>query len=164
MPASEPWQQPSIVEHTQVILNSYRRWLGHDLIARTDSPPEQAAQLYAAPFVVVSHGVEDDPILNYGNETALRLWELNFVTLTSTPSRLTAEPLHRDERAELLARTTANGFVDDYRGIRISSTGKRFLIREATVWNLCDDAGDYVGQAATFSQWEMLPSSPPEQA
>ena len=55
-----------------------------------------------------------------------------------------------------LERTTRDGFVDDYHGIRIASTGRRFLIEQAVVWNLVDDAGDRLGQAATFSDWVFL--------
>jgi len=51
-----------------------------------------------------------------------------------------------------------NGFIDDYSGIRISSTGRRFHIRQAIVWNVLDEDGRYAGQAATFSSWEFLPS------
>jgi hypothetical protein len=55
-----------------------------------------------------------------------------------------------------MARAARDGYVDDYRGVRISSSGKRFLIEEAIVWNLVDAAGNRVGQAATFSQWKPL--------
>ncbi|HSG71683.1 MAG TPA: MEKHLA domain-containing protein, partial [Planctomycetaceae bacterium] len=65
-------------------------------------------------------------------------------------------PVHRDERARLMQRVTDEGFIDDYSGIRISATGKRFLIRRAVVWNLADADWRYVGQAATFSEWEFL--------
>jgi len=113
--------------------------------------------LYEAPFVVVAHGTQADPILNYGNAAALRLWEFDLETLLRTPSRMTAEPMHRDERARLLERTTRQGFVDDYSGIRISATGRRFLIERATVWNLLDEQERPVGQAATFQDWKELP-------
>ena len=144
------------VAHTQLMLDSYRRWLGADLVPRKGTPREQAQQLFEAPFVVVSHGTQTDPILNFANQTALWLWEMDIPTLTATPSRLTAEPVHRDERAQLLARTTRDGFVDDYQGIRISRSGQRFRIERAIVWNLVDQAGTYRGQAATFSQWTPL--------
>ena len=62
----------------------------------------------------------------------------------------------RDERARLLAAVTANGFIDDYAGIRISKTGRRFRIAQATVWNLLDESGTFSGQAAMFSRWEFL--------
>ena len=55
-----------------------------------------------------------------------------------------------------LARVSRDGYIDDYRGVRISATGKRFMIEEAVVWNLIDAAGGHHGQAATFSRWQLL--------
>jgi hypothetical protein len=152
----QPWQNENWIEQTQILLKSYRRFLGEELIARDGTVEEQSKALFDTDFVVVSHGTQNDPILNYGNETALTLWELSLETLLQTPSRLTAEPVHRDERARLLERTSRDGFVDDYRGIRIASTGRRFLIEQAIVWNLVNADGDRVGQAATFSDWVFL--------
>lgn len=153
---SAAWKTPQFVEFTQILLNSFRDRLGRELLPRQSSPATESEALFHAPFVVVAHGTETDPILCYGNRTALLLWEVDLATLTRTPSRLTAEPMHRDERARLLERTTRDGYVDDYRGIRISSTGQRFLIEQAIVWNLHDRDGNRIGQAATFADWKFL--------
>ena len=80
----------------------------------------------------------------------------SIVVVLRTPSRLTAEAPNREERARLLAAVTKHGFIDDYSGIRISKTGRRFRIAQATVWNLLDEKGNYAGQAAMFSRWEFL--------
>uniref|UniRef100_A0A7C2K1W2 MEKHLA domain-containing protein n=1 Tax=Schlesneria paludicola TaxID=360056 RepID=A0A7C2K1W2_9PLAN len=154
-----PWNEARGIEHARMLLDSYRHWLGRELLPRSGIPERDAVALFFAPFVVVSHGVETDPILNYGNRAALTLWEMEIPQLLQTPSRLTAEPVHRDERARLLARTTRDGYVDDYQGVRISATGKRFRIERAIVWNLIDPAGQYAGQAATFSEWTWLPTA-----
>jgi hypothetical protein len=156
MPNDAPWQSPEWVAHTQIMLDSFRHFVGRELVVRSGSPEVDARAVFDAPCVVVSHGTQDDPILNYGNRTALSLWEMDIPTFTSTPSRLTAEPMHRDERAQLMSRAAQYGFVDDYRGIRISSSGKRFLIEQAIIWNLHDPEGIRVGQAATFSDWKTL--------
>lgn len=153
---SETRCAPLSADHVQLLLDSFARLLGRELIPRTGSAADQAERLFQAPFVVVSHGTEADPVLNYGNAAALALWEMRWDELTSTPSRLTAEPMHRDERARLLARTREHGFVDDYAGIRISKTGKRFRIEQAIVWNLTDEAGVHRGQAATFERWTEI--------
>ena len=152
----KPWQHNGWVEQSQNILDSYERLLGENLVDRNGSNNAQAERLFHAPFVVVSHGTQADPLLNYANEVALRLWKISVETLLVTPSRMTAEPVHRDERARLLERTTRDGFVDDYRGIRIATDGQRFLIDRATVWNLKDASGNPVGQAATFDRWTNL--------
>ncbi|MFM9059601.1 MAG: MEKHLA domain-containing protein [Planctomycetaceae bacterium] len=132
------------------------------MIPRDGSAAEQAERLFRVPFVVVSHGPDAaggwaDPILNYGNAAALALWEMTAEELCRTPSRLTAEPVHRDERARLLDRTRRDGYVDDYAGIRISKSGRRFRIEQAIVWNLADAAGVHRGQAAMFEHWTPLP-------
>jgi hypothetical protein len=72
------------------------------------------------------------------------------------PSRLTAEPVNRAERAQMLARAAAQGYIADYRGIRISATGRRFLVENALVWNIVAPECGSVGQAATFSEWTLL--------
>lgn len=113
--------------------------------------------LFEASFVVVSHGVEPDPILNYGNQTALDLWELSWDQFIKTPSRLTAEPDDRAERERMLTQARAQGYYDGYRGVRISSTGRRFRVEQALIWNVIDSSGNRIGQAATFSRWSSLP-------
>ena len=92
---------------------------------------------------MVSHGTESDPIFNYGNKSALKSFELNWSEFVALPSRKSAKPLDRDERQDLLARVTTFGFIDDYRGLRISSTGRTFWIENATVWNLIDNNGAF---------------------
>jgi hypothetical protein len=147
---------PRVVEWSQWLLNSYRHWIGHDLIERVGGPEFQVRVLFESPLVVVSHGTEADPILNYGNQTALDLWEMTWEQLVKTPSRLTAEPVNRAEREWMLEQARTRGYIDTYRGVRISRTGRRFLVENALIWNVLDSSGQQVGQAATFSQWTWL--------
>ena len=142
--------------HARRLAHSHLRWTGRDLLPPEHDTRELARKLFTAPFVLVSHGTEADPVLNYGNATALGLWEMSWEELTATPSRFTAEAPNREERARLLAEVTQNGFIANYAGVRISSTGRRFRISRATVWNLIAEDGSPAGQAATFGQWEFL--------
>src|SRR5262249_13196822 len=127
-----------------------------DLLSPRETPEKDAKALFESPFVVVSHGTEPDPILNYANQIALNLWEMTWEELIKTPSRLTAEPVSREERALLLAQVTQKGYIGDYQGIRISKTGRRFQIERAIVWNLLDEQGRHAGQAASFDRWVYL--------
>ena len=151
-----PWTDAGWILRTQQILDSFARWLGSELISRTGSPEAQARRLFEAPLVVVAHGTEEDPILNYANRAAVELWETDLATLLKTPSRLTAEPVHRDERAQMLQRTREQGYIDDYQGVRITTRGRRFRIARATVWNVLDAQGHPAGQAAMFRDWTWL--------
>ncbi|MGE3977652.1 MAG: MEKHLA domain-containing protein [Nitrospira sp.] len=144
------------MEWSRLLLDSYRHWIGKDMIERTPDAKQQARLLFEASFVVVSHGVEPDPILNYGNQIALDLWDLSWDRFIKTPSRLTAEADDRAERGRMLERAKLNGYFDGYRGVRISSTGRRFLVEHALIWNVIDLTGNPIGQAATFSQWSNV--------
>ena len=136
-----------------MLLDSYARLAKTELIGRQWYPLEQAQRLFAAPFVVASHGIEAEPILNYGNAKALELWEMNWEEFTTTPSRLTAEPVNQAERARMLQETARDGMIRNYRGTRISKSGNRFLVEKATVWNVIDQDKDKIGQAVTFGTW-----------
>lgn len=149
--------QPSfIVSHTLCLARSFRKWTGRELAPGQLSADELAARIFNAPFVVVSHGMEPDPVLNYGNRAALALWEMSWDEFIRTPSRLTAEPAKRDERAKVMETVARQGFFENYSGIRVSKTGRRFEISAAMIWNLISETGQLQGQAATFSEWKFL--------
>lgn len=137
----------------RLIGESFARLIGRSLL-EPDADPARA--LWSLPAVVVAHGTQDDPLFFYGNRAALDLFEMTASAFIRLPSRKSAEPLERSERARLMDRVTRQGFIDDYSGIRISSTGQRFRIEQAVVWNLIDGDGRYCGQAATFECWTML--------
>jgi hypothetical protein len=150
------WETDFALEHTACLARSLRHWTGRELLPGLSGGAELARAVFEAPFVLVSHGTEADPVLNYGNRAALSLWEMSWEELTRTPSRLTAEAPNREERARLLEAVTRQGFIDDYSGVRISRAGRRFRIARATVWNLLAEDGRPCGQAAMFDRWEFL--------
>jgi hypothetical protein len=142
--------------HAQLLIASFRRLTGRDLVSPSAQLAEQARMLFEAPFVVASHGTGADPVFNYGNRATLALFETTWAEFIAMPSRLSAEPVAQEERAKLLARVSEAGFIDDYQGVRVSRTGRRFLIERATVWNVVDASDVYRGQAVTFRDWRYL--------
>ncbi len=156
-----PWQQKNVIQRTELIISSFEHWLGHSLFHEfnvTDvknSPIDIAKQLFKADFIVASHGIESDPIFNYGNQKALDMWELSWEEFIQTPSRKTAEEVEQKERERLLAETTKKGF-SHFSTIRITRTGKRFKINNGIVWNVIDDQQTYQGQAAVYSDFYFL--------
>jgi hypothetical protein len=109
------------------------------------------AALWRAPEAILAHGTEPDPVFFFANAAALATFEYDLETMLRTPSRKSAEAPLRGERQALLDRVSAEGFIDDYSGVRIASTGRRFTIEKAIVWNLADETGARHGQAATFT-------------
>lgn len=150
------WASPLTLVWCQYLLDSYAYWMGKELVSRNGTPFDQAECLFNSSFVVASHALQDDPVLNYGNRMALDLWEMDWHRFIRTPSRLTAEPVNREERARMLSQAEKQGYISDYRGVRISNTGKRFLIEQATIWAIQKPDGTPLGQGATFSRWRLI--------
>lgn len=150
------WQQPEIIDWIQIVTKSYRELFGKNLIYPIDKPEKLSQTLFYAPFFLVSHGNQENPIFNYGNQTALQLWSLSWEEFIKTPSAQSAEPVARQERAVMLKQAKEQGYLENYEGVRISSQGKRFVIKQATLWNLTDETGKICGQAAICPIWEWL--------
>ncbi len=151
-----PWQQETIIRHTQRLLHSYQHWMGQSLFDLTASPEDIAYGLFEAPFVVVSHGIEADPIFNYANRKALELWELSWTEFIQMHSRKSAEEVLQKDRESFIVEAANKGFIRNYSGIRISSTGKRFWIKNTVLWNVLDENKQRCGQAASCSNWQYV--------
>jgi len=147
---------PHLIAHCELMLGSYQKLLGKPLVAANTLERSGLAGLFNAPFALLSHNTQTPPVFNYGNQLALNLFERSWEAFTQLPSRQSAEADERSERERLLQLVNQQGYIEDYRGVRISATGKRFYIDQTTVWNLVDDAGVYQGQAAAIFHWEPL--------
>jgi hypothetical protein len=145
-----------LCEHIAIVRKSYRHWTGRELVPHRLSDQEAARYLLEAPFALLTHDTAKDPIFNYANQTALSLFAMSWEEITALPSRMSAEALDQEERDRLLAAVCQNGCIDHYRGIRIGRHGRRFLIENATVWNLLGPECEAYGQAAYFEHWQYL--------
>ncbi len=146
------YQIAALHDHLNLLVASYQRVTGKILLDLNHAhEADQLIRLFdEASFVLLSHGTEMDPILNYGNQACLALWEMDFATLIRTPSRLTAEPMVQEQREIFLKTVQERGYIEHYEGVRISASGARFRIQDVTVWNVIDLDGRYCGQAAMF--------------
>lgn len=141
----------------RLLNESHERLLGQPLLPGPMEAVEAAHWLYEeAPFAVLAHNTDADPRFIYGNKAAQRRFEYSWDELTRLPSRLSAEAPNREERERFLERVRRAGFESGYRGIRITKTGKRFLIEQATLWELRDAAGLVHGQAVVIPRTKDL--------
>ncbi|NOS89007.1 MAG: MEKHLA domain-containing protein [Methylococcaceae bacterium] len=145
-----------LLAHVLLLNNSYRYWLSQDLMPPCTSAASFAKQLFYAPFALVSHNTALDPVFNYANLKALELFELGWDDFTRLPSRLSAETPNQAERERALAIVSRNGYLYPYEGVRIASSGKRFCIKNAVIWNLLDQHQQAQGQAAMLTEWTFL--------
>ena len=150
------WLQPNIIQHSKRILTTYESITGISLFDTNHSDEYRSYLLYHAPYVVVSHGTQQDPIFNYANLMAQQLWQFDWNQFTALPSRLSAEVERNKDRQRLLEEASQKGYIDNYSGIRISSKGVRFKIEKVLLWNLKDEINEKIGQAALFRNWTNL--------
>lgn len=148
---------PFVLRYSRALCLSFERLLGrplaHDWVgSRPDSAVFQDLATFSCP--VVSHGVQSDPIFCYGNEAALRLWAMKWDEFTLLPSRQSAEAAAtiQNDRSSLLKKALEKGYVENYEGVRISASGQRFMITETVLWNVSDEAGVRLGQAARIGK------------
>jgi len=113
--------------------------------------------LFRAPFACASHDVND--VFDYGNKAALGLFEMSwdaFVGTRSTKSAAEDDGATQAERRALLDRAAEMGVIENYSGVRVSSTGRKFRIENATVWTIADGDGEKIGQAVRFDRVTRL--------
>ena len=142
-----------------VLLQSHQRAFARPLIATAQpgrSRRLQCQELFACGFPVLAHSTEQDPKLSYANAAALQLWDSRWDELIGMPSRLTAPNSERGERRNALGQAKRLDAVQNYRGIRISRKGRRFMINKARIWTLWNEKERVCGQAACFSDWWWL--------
>jgi len=147
---------PACDAYAQLLFESFARVVGRPLCSPI-AAPELAEHLWQMPQVLVSHGLGDEPLFNYGNAAGLALFEMLWPQFIATPSRESAEALNQDARAKIMNEVARRGFVEGYSGVRIAESGRRFRIENTVIWNVIDAGGAYSGQAATFARWTPLP-------
>ena len=144
-------------DHALLMNESYRHWTGEYLLQdsiKSDDPGEVLAELNKAEYALVSHGLEAEPIFNYGNLQALSLFGYEFEDFLQLPTSQTVGEQDLDARALLAQRVEDEGCVQDYQGQRKSKSGLVIEIRSAVVWKLIDGLGRVHGHAARFNDWE----------
>lgn len=133
------------------ILDSFRRHLGRELVERSGDPAEDARRLFDAPFAVLAHDTSPTPLLDWANLAAARAFDATPETLLGRPSADTAPAEAVAERRALFDVLARQGFVTGYSGVRISLTGRRFIIDDVSVFALTDEAGHPAGHAAVIA-------------
>ena len=150
----EPYQLPHVIAYSQLLVDSYKRWTGWDLVGGSDI----AYALYNAPFAITSQGNQPEPVIQYANRAALDVWEMEWSQFIGMPAHLSAEADDdiQKSRADVLAQARDKGWALNYNGKRISRTGTRFEILNTVLWNVTDTHGQSFGQAARIGAWRYL--------
>ncbi|GAA3627443.1 MEKHLA domain-containing protein [Kineosporia mesophila] len=138
-------------QFAELLASSYATLVGEPLVPEG---VDAAGWLYEAPFGLLAHDTSPDPLFVYANLTAQKLFEYSWGEFSGLPSRLSAGQDDRRTREELLEGVRTRGCASGYRGPRVAKSGRRFWIDDVTVWNLLQDDGTRVGQAAVIPRWD----------
>ncbi len=149
----KPYELPEIITYSHLLVESFLKLTGLRLLP---SGSDLTQRLYEAPFALVSHGTQIDPIFRYANQTAQKLWQMSWDEFINLPSRLSAEPMLQEERDRLLQEAQSKGYIDTYEGIRIAKNGDRFKIQDTVLWSVIDSHGVQHGQACVIRRWDFL--------
>ncbi|MCM8532503.1 MAG: MEKHLA domain-containing protein [Lentisphaeraceae bacterium] len=149
------WPQLSVndevTSQSSLIADSFKTLLGESIDADCS-----AEGLYKSSRVILSHDGTSDPKFTYVNLAAQNLWRIEWKDFIGLHSKYSAEEDERNSRQEMLQEALEKGYFKGYKGIRTSSDGKRFFIKDVIIFNLLNKNGDKVGQAAVFDNWEYL--------
>lgn len=143
-----PWDNPETRQWITWLCASYRRITGEDLV-----PAADPQLLYDSEAVVVSHRCAEDPCFVYANRAAQRVWGYDWNEFIGLPSRLSAPPEERAGRHVQIRDGRVHGVVRLRDAIRIRADGQRFRVDDILLWNVSDDVGVVVGQAATYTSF-----------
>jgi hypothetical protein len=88
-----------LAEHIGLLRRSLLHWMGRDLAPPRMNDVEAARFLFTAPFALLSHDTQPDPVFNYANQTAMSLFAMSWEDMTACPSRRSAEPVNQTERS-----------------------------------------------------------------
>ena len=119
-----------------------------DVDLATPLEPQAVMQrLQGAGIQAVPTGIEHGTVTAVSSNTVVEV-----TTLRADVSR--QEARLREARAEFLHQVARHGFIENYSGVRIAKDGSRFLIEQATVWNVVDIAlpSDVLGQAVLIKK------------
>ena len=74
-----------LLRQSALICRSYTHWTGRRLLQEADA--DIASLLFDAGFAVLSHDTRPEPVFNYANRTAMRLFGMDWDEITRLPSR-----------------------------------------------------------------------------
>ena len=143
-------------DYIHIITKNLKELANINIVDSCLSLEEQAKQIFNAGYILLAHNGTDDPIFNYANQTALELFEMPWDEFIGMPSKYSAESDERSKREEFLAEVKEKGYSNNYSGIRISKSGKRFEIKNVILWNVYDSEGKRIGQAAMFDEYNYI--------
>ncbi|MCY1394521.1 MEKHLA domain protein [compost metagenome] len=143
--SSNKQQLLNLIDDAFYLYHGHR--LAHDLFEGGDADRLQWVDAQA-PFALLAHDTSADPRFIYVNASAKRAFGYSEAEFIGLPSRLSARPNARAERAVVLDAVARTGYASGYTGVRVKKDGSLFCIERGELWCFNDAQGNPAGQAA----------------
>ena len=140
----------------EIVMESHEHLLGSPILVDDNKFSSRSEALFNLRYAVLVHDTQPDPIFCYGNLAALKIFEYEWEGLLRVPSRKSAEQTEQSNRAKTMQKVQKTGYAESYSGVRVSSSGRRLLIQNTTIWNLIDTTQKPLGQAALIKEYRYL--------
>ena len=119
-------------------------------VVQNITTPEQLDQNER--FGILSHGTQEDPIYNYGNQASLILFDQTLENLCKTPSRYSTVESLMDDREQLIQQINDAGYGTISDAVRTTTKGKLFVIQTIWIWHVYHPDGRRIGLAALYDR------------
>ncbi len=132
-----------IIDHVKLLHDSLKKLTGRGLCERmgiSDTVMDSNVDTYNNiclndRFVLVSHGIQEDPVYNFSNQAGLEAFVRSWDQFIKLPSRQSVVFQSFDEelRIKLMKRVTDDGYVEGASGIRVRGDDKFIRLVDAVV-------------------------------
>lgn len=137
--------------HMNLMRNNLVRAGGVDIFNFSKAGVEAAERMFHAPFALFSYGNEEEPIYNYANLTALKLFDISWEDLTQTRIQDSFEAEEWKKHLGIMNQVQEKGALPNYCSSRKIKTGKSFHFKKGIIWSLKDEYLTHTGQAVVFT-------------
>lgn len=139
-------------DHALLLNETYKRWFGEYLVVEKD-PGLVLNAINEADVMLLSVGLEQQPVFNYGNVKSLLMFGCDLAELVQQVAiEAVPEDLQTEEQAAL-SKVAEEGAVAEYHSQRITPKQKRWHVRDGKIWTLKDSLGRFHGLAYCFKDW-----------
>jgi PAS domain S-box-containing protein len=136
------------------LVESYVGEAGEPFPLTARQTAEVSTRYDGARFGLLAHDAAADPLFTFANDTALRAFGYTRDELIGMPSRLSASVgVDLEERKRLFQALESTGHYSPYCGRRRSKDGSTFWIFGTAIWNVTDEIGQRLGQAALIREF-----------
>ena len=137
---------------------SHKKYLARPLLEPEPAEEQRAAALWQAPFVLMVHDDSEECALEYGNQAAMKLFEMEYLDFFGTSSFALVHPDAEVQQDWIWSLRDVEERFEKYAVVPrlrlMSATGRALVARAVLVFRVDSLEDEPIGQAVLFSKWQ----------